>query len=215
MMKKRVLCIASALVLGLLFTTNAPAVDVRLKKGASQKVCGFIFKGVKASLKTGLPVRFQFLPPLHWQNVSYTFKNIAGEFHIIDGRVADIDIDNDGNEESVLIESTSLRWQNMEFLFVFPKGKAPSSQSTVVASDELSKWKGIYSFIPWPYFDKDLFGIEIYPFVFDSVTYIVLMDVHFARGMQRPLLVVKYRGRELVHEGDRLTDDFETVCRIQ
>jgi len=214
-MINKILCIAFIPVFSFFVAHNVIAADISIKEGAHQKVCKFVLKSVKTSLKVGRFVNFEFLPPLEWEDVSYTFKNTAGELHEINGRVANIDINNDGNEETIMIEESSFKSNNVEFLFVFPKGKAPSSLSTVITLNERSKWDGIYSFIPWPYAEKNLAGILIYPFIYEGVTYIALKDVYFAYGMKRPLLVVKYRGRRLVHDGKMPTDDFETVCTIK
>jgi len=190
--------------------------NAALTKGAELPLCQLALSEAQRLLSDGPPIgRPTFAPQLEWRQVSYTFLNDRGERHQIEAQAIEFDIDNDGRPETLLRESTLLRSETGDFLFVFKDRKAPSSLQDVVTLRERTSWTGIYSYTPWPYMELGLSLVDISPFSFEGHNYVLLVDAHFGRLVGRSMLIVEYRGVAKAITGSEYpTDDFKTICRV-
>lgn len=202
----------------------AHARDFHLVKGKQEKVCQHVLQRLNAAEAHKEELLF-YLPKLfpkpELQEGYYYFKNEneKGKAKRPVG-FAELDIDNDGNDETLVFPSgsVSLRGQDGEQLFVFKKGEVDFlKNSPEFTYEQYINIKGIRSFIPWPYANHNLFLVRIGFITFDKVNYIAIWDVWFPDSvMARALIIANYINSPLqkIDKNQWTTDKLDVVCKI-
>jgi hypothetical protein len=187
-----------------------------LEKGKSAEVCKRVLKEVNQTPTKYFDYRdHKLFNNLEWQKGSYSFINPNnGDKHTQGIKFTEFDINNDGTDELITKETTTLRFRDGEFLFVFDKGSFDFTKNPELRVEQVRQFRGIHSFIPWPYDQYGLGLVEVFPFRYKEVNYAGIVDIDFDSGHGR-LIIATYTGISIQYSEYANTDKLNVICQVK
>lgn len=211
------MCLSSALLIFLVVTETivpAWASEFRLSEGTEKQVCRHVVDALKKS-KDLIPAGPEaFIGRWNWMKGSFYWTSPS-----VDGNqpalFAYYDVDNDGEQETVLRQSWMLGSHENIALFIFRKKDKDFTTHPRLTADELRNAPQIASGTDWPYSKYGLYYLLTAPLVHEGVSYLVIMDELFGRKghPDRNLIVAKYAGVPI--SSTNRTDKLTVVCKIE
>lgn len=220
--KFRVFRFASLIALTVLVASIefAHAREFRLAKGEQEKVCQHVLQRLNAAEANNEELLF-YLPKLfpkpELREGYYYFKNEKGKAKRPVG-FAELDIDNDGNDESLVFESSSYKMYDHDILLVFKKGEINfSGREPEFTYEQYINLNGVRSSLSHPYAKESLFGIKLGFLRYEKINYLAIWDVRFPdSSMARALIIANYINSPLQksNKNEWTTDKLDVVCKI-
>ncbi|MFL0805246.1 MAG: hypothetical protein K6L81_16150 [Agarilytica sp.] len=223
--------ILSPIVLSLgLSMGSAHGAEFSLEEGKDNSLCKTVLENVIKKDEEGN--RYyklkQVIPSdteIKWNRSFYYLKNTAETTYKPKQKIkiSRVDIDNDGNLETLVLDSYMLRSQLGELLYIMEKGSEYSdilSKGTILNEDRWS-YKGLKSAPDWPYGDLGIYIPQIHIFSIKGKNLIAVKDLYFGSNRTerafsgRTLILAEYSGGEIpFREKKNSTIELNVFCRI-
>lgn len=168
---------------------------------------------------------------IRWKGGTYIINNTErGKIYAQQGKYAKFDINNDGKNEMVFKDKTSLRNVEGDEIFVFADTNIDFSKGIEFSVDEVRKFSGIQIAPPWPYeidlkmidskFRKKYYegwtglGISVMnPFFLNNTYYVGIEEVYKKPPIWH--VISKYRDEQITVNDYRMTSKLEHVCYFE
>ena len=164
----------SPIVLSLVLSIgSAHGAEFSLEEGSDNSLCKTVLENVIQKDEEGN--RYykleQVIPTdieIKWNRSYYHLKNTADSTYKPKQKISTsrVDIDNDGNLETLVLDSYMLRSQLGDLLYIMEKGVEYSDilSKGIVLNDARWDYKGLKSAPDWPYGDLGIYSPQIHVF---------------------------------------------------
>lgn len=209
---------------------SANSAEFSIEDGKDSSLCKTVLENVVQKDKEG--DRYyklkQVIPSdneINWNRSYYYLKSREESTYKSKQKIkmSKVDIDNDGNLETLVLDSYMLRNQLGDLLYVIDKEAEYSeilSKGTVL-NDDRWKYKGLKSAPDWPYGDLGMYISQIHIFNVKGKNMIALKDLYFGSNKTersfsgRTLILAEYSRKEILFRSEKIsTMELNVICRI-
>ena len=199
---------------------NVLAVGFKLNSGENFDLCMDMLSKVRSTLYEDFHYsRFSNINVVDWMIGYYKTRYLSQKSDsVIKVQYAHFDINNDGKNELLVRDITSLRGKYGDYLYVFKDKEYDFSLTPFITLEKLNSTSGIFPQTPWPYIEHHIYLATIYPFTYKNRNYVGMNDIFFPKNYSRSFIIAEYPKVEefIVKENFyRKSVNLNVLCEIQ